>query len=59
MSQIEKMKKKTFGTKMFKEYEDRFQIFLALALIALMIEFFIANRKNAKLSKLKLFEVKS
>ncbi len=59
MAQIEKMKKRTFGTKMFKEYEDRFQLFLSLALVALMIEFFIANRKNAKLSKLKLFEVKS
>ncbi|MDB5121317.1 MAG: hypothetical protein JWN56_2535 [Sphingobacteriales bacterium] len=59
MNQIEKMKKKTFGTKMFKDYEDRFQFFLAIALIAFVVEFFISNRKNSKLSKLKLFEVKS
>ena len=59
MDQIEKMNKKMFGTKMFKDYEDRFQIFLVLALIAFAIEFFISNRKNLKLDKLKLFEVKS
>lgn len=59
MDQIEKMSKKTFGTKMFKDYEDRFQFFLLFALIALSIEFFISNRKNPKFNKLKLFEVKS
>jgi Ca-activated chloride channel family protein len=59
MDQVEKMKKKTFGTKMFKDYEDRFQFFLGLAFLALVIEFFISNRKNTKLTKLKLFEVKS
>ena len=59
MDQVEKMKKKTFGTKMFKDYEDRFQFFLGLAFLALVIEFFISSRKNTKLTKLKLFEVKS
>ncbi|PYF68989.1 vWA domain-containing protein [Pedobacter nutrimenti] len=58
MDQIEKMQKKTYDSKSFKNYEDRFQFFLGLAFIFLIIEFFISSRKNVKLSGLKLFEVK-
>jgi len=57
MDQIGKMQKKQYDSKTFKDFEDRFQIFLALALLLLVIEFFISNRKNLSLSKLKLFEV--
>lgn len=58
MDQIAKMEKKTYDSKVFKSYEDRFQIFLALALVLLLVEFFISNRKNLKLSGLNIFEVK-
>ncbi|TZF81851.1 VWA domain-containing protein [Pedobacter sp. BS3] len=57
MDQIGKIQRKTYDSKSFKDYEDRFQIFLALALLFLVVEFFISNRKNLKLSRLKLFEV--
>lgn len=59
MDQIAKMEKKSYDTKVFKNYEDRFQVFIALAFLLLMLEFFISNRKNLKLSTWKLFEVKS
>ncbi|TDQ07091.1 VWA domain-containing protein [Pedobacter metabolipauper] len=58
MGQIDGMEKKTFDSKVFKNYEDRFQFFLGFALILLLVEFFISNRKNLKLSGLNLFEVK-
>jgi Ca-activated chloride channel family protein len=58
MDQINKMKQKTFNTKLFKDFEDRFQFFMVLCLFLLVIEFFISNRKNLRFSKLKLFEVK-
>lgn len=58
IDQIDKMQKKTYDSKVFKNYEDRFQFFLAFAFVMLLIEFFISNRKNLKLSELNLFEVK-
>ena len=58
MGQIAKMEKKTYDSKVFKDYEDRFQFFLGIALIFLLIEFFISSKKNLKLSEVNLFEVK-
>ncbi|OCX53228.1 hypothetical protein BEL04_02670 [Mucilaginibacter sp. PPCGB 2223] len=57
LDQVGKMQKKQYESKTFKDFEDRFQIFIALALILLLVEFFLSNRKNLSLSKLKLFEV--
>lgn len=59
MKEIDKMEKKAFGSKTFKNYEDRFQLFLIIALILLLIEFLISNRKSLKLSNINLFENKS
>ena len=58
MDQIDKIQRKTVDTKSFKDFEDRFQFFLAIAFLLLVIEFFISNRKSQRLSNLKLFEVK-
>jgi Ca-activated chloride channel family protein len=58
LNQISKMKQKGYETKSFKDFEDRFQFFLALTLLLLVAEFFISSRKNLRLSNLKLFEVK-
>jgi Ca-activated chloride channel family protein len=59
MNQIEKVQRKTYDAKSFKDFEDRFQIFIGLAFACLVAEFFISNRKSARLSKVKLFEVKN
>lgn len=56
LDQVNKMQKKTYDSKVFKNYEDRFQFFLAVALILLIVEFFISGRRNKKLSALNLFE---
>jgi Ca-activated chloride channel family protein len=58
MDQIHKMKQKTYDSKSFKDFEDRFQFFIAIALFLFIAEFFISNRKSLRLSNLKLFEVK-
>lgn len=54
--EIQTMEKKEFGAKVFTDYEDRFQYFLATALFLLLVEFFISERKNRWLSKLKFFK---
>jgi Ca-activated chloride channel family protein len=59
MDQIAKVQRKTYDSKTFKNFEDRFQIFLGFALILLIVEFFISSRKSLRLSNLKLFEVKN
>ncbi|UOE49062.1 VWA domain-containing protein [Mucilaginibacter sp. SMC90] len=59
MDQIAKVQRKMTDTKQFKDFEDRFQFFLAIAFILLLAEFFISIRKNMRLSKIKLFEVKN
>lgn len=56
MNEINKMEKKEFGSKVFKDYDDRFQIFLLISLAFLGLEFFISKRKSTKLDKIKLFE---
>lgn len=57
MDQIGKVQRKQYGEKSFKDFEDRFQFFLTIAFMLLTVEFFIANRKNLRLSAIKLFEV--
>jgi len=52
MKEISKMDKKTFGTKQFSNYEDRFQYFLGGALFLLIAEFIISNRKSKWMMKL-------
>ncbi len=54
MKEIGKMDKKTFGTKQFSNYEDRFQYFIAAGLFFLLLEFIISNRKSRWMEKLNL-----
>lgn len=54
-NQINKMEKKSFGTKQFTGFEDRFQYFLAAGLLLLLIEFSITGLKSKIIQKLDLF----
>jgi Ca-activated chloride channel family protein len=58
MNEIAKVQRKTYDSKSFKDFEDRFQILLGFAFLLLVVEFFISNRKSLRLSGVKLFEVK-
>ena len=55
-SEIKGMKKQEMESKMYTEYNDHFQIFTAIALILLLIDFLIMDRKNRKLANIKLFK---
>lgn len=54
--EINKIEKKEYESRSFSDYEDKFQLFAVIALILLLIEFVIKNRKNNILSKINLFE---
>jgi len=59
MDQIAKVQRKTVGSKNYKDYEDRFQLFLGLSLLFLLAEFLISTRKSLRFRHVNLFEVKS
>ncbi len=53
--EVESMEKKEFGAKVFTEYEDRFQYFLGAAMLLLLIEFLLSERRSRLFSKWNLF----
>lgn len=55
LKELDGMEKKEFSSKMFTIFDEQFGWFLGLALITLLIEQFISNRKNKWWSKLNLF----
>ena len=55
LDEINALEKQEIETKMFSEYEGRFQYFLALSLIFLLLEFLIPERKSKWADKIKLF----
>jgi Ca-activated chloride channel homolog len=48
MAEIERMEKKELGSSRLNIYEERYQIFLFVALVLLLIEFFIPERVRRK-----------
>ncbi|MCU7495945.1 MAG: VWA domain-containing protein [Ignavibacteria bacterium] len=51
-SDLSKLEKTEFGTTRVTDYEDRYYYLLAVAIVLLIAEFFISEKKNALLSKL-------
>jgi Ca-activated chloride channel family protein len=56
LAELNQIEKTDMGTVAYAEYEDRFQIFLALALLCLVLEFFLGNQKGRVAKRLKLFD---
>ncbi len=56
LSAIDKLEKKQFESKMYSDYEDRFQWFIFVAFVLLLIETFITERKSKLYKRLNLFE---
>lgn len=54
--EIDQLEESEFETKTFSDYEDRFQYFLVLTIILLLIEFIIVERKSKWADRIKLFE---
>jgi len=57
-NEIRKMKKQDLESTMYTEYNDQFQIFAAIALFLLIIDFAIMERKNRILADIRLFKFK-
>jgi len=55
---LSQMDKKEFEAKQFAEFQDQFQWFLGGALILLLLDVFVLERKTAWLRKLDLFNEK-
>lgn len=56
--EIDKLEKEELDTMIYSEYDDQFQYFFAIGILLLLIEFFILERKNKYLMKIKLFSAK-
>jgi Ca-activated chloride channel family protein len=54
--EIKKMKKQELESTMYTEYNDQFQIFAAITILLLMIDFIIMERKNRRLTNIRLFK---
>lgn len=57
LEEIDSMEKTEFGTKVYTDYEDRYQYFIGAAILLLVFEFFLSERKNKWLNKERLFGV--
>jgi Ca-activated chloride channel homolog len=55
IDEINKMSKREFESKVFTQYEDRFQYFVGAAIILLIIELLISERKSKWWHRLNLF----
>jgi Ca-activated chloride channel homolog len=56
MDEIEKLDKEEFEEMIYTEFEERFQYMAALALLMLILDFFITERKSSWLKSITLFE---
>lgn len=57
--EIENLEKSELESAIYSEYEDIYQYILFLALMLLLFDFVVLNRKNKQLEKMKLFNLRS
>ena len=55
---LDKLAKSEIETTVFSDYEEQFQSFAFLALLILIIDFFVFDRKNKILKRFKIFDLK-
>jgi Ca-activated chloride channel family protein len=58
VKEIDRMTEKEIESKVYTDYEHRFQYFIGLALFFLLIDLLILERKNQRLIKYNLFKIK-
>jgi Ca-activated chloride channel family protein len=54
---VDRLNRKEYESKIYSEYNEQFQYFFGFALILLVIEFFIVEKKSKWLKSLKIFEI--
>ena len=55
-NEINKMQKQEMESKVYSDYDERFQYVFGIALFFLVLDFLVLDRKNRWLSRIKLFE---
>jgi Ca-activated chloride channel homolog len=55
LEKVSELEKSEFEAQMFTDFEERFQYFAALALLFLVIEFFVSEKKSSFLNRIFLF----
>lgn len=58
MDELEGMEREEFGSKMFTSYEDRFQYFIAVAILFLLVELLLPSRRLKVFRNVNLFATK-
>lgn len=58
LEELNELEKTDMGSVSFAEYEDRFQVFLVLALLCLLIEAILSERRGRLARRLNIFERK-
>ena len=53
--ELNKLATTEIETKVFTDYNEQYQSFVLIALLLLVIDFFVFSRKNKTISKLNLF----
>ena len=53
---VNKMEKKEIGTMVFTEYKDRFQLFIGLALLLLIIDLILLGKKNKWSNRINFYK---
>ncbi|MDD4992454.1 MAG: VWA domain-containing protein [Paludibacter sp.] len=56
--ELDKLAKTDIKSSVFSDYNEQFQSFALFALLILVIDFFVFDRKNKRLSKIKIFDLK-
>ena len=54
-NEVDKLSKADIEDTVYTEYNEQYQSFVLLAIILLVIDFFVFNRKNKRLSKIDIF----
>jgi len=58
LDEIEKMEKKEYEAKIYTDFDEQYRLFYFIALLLLIIDLVILEKKNKWLSGIKLFEIK-
>jgi Ca-activated chloride channel homolog len=56
--ELDKLAKSDIKSSVFSEYNEQFQSFALLALLILIVDIFVFDRKNKRLTKIKIFDLK-
>lgn len=59
LDELSGMEKGEFESKMYTDYEDRFQIFIGAAIFFLLLSWVITEKKSKLMKKINLFDAKS